>query len=502
MSWADASRSFFNGLFTEMNAPAQSRVSSLGYDIVTDVTKRKQVNPNNRSEDVELLQAQRQQLVAQSRDSMRNFAIARWAIGKHLDFVSRFSFSCQTRTSFDSDVQKLMDEYANEPKNCDITGRHTLDRIVRMTEARAVLDGDHLLSKLSTGHLQQIETDRLRGLLGNTSDGTNIHGVELDPQGRALSYKVWKRMLFGGYTEPVDIPADQVLFHAYYPNERADQVRGIGLITAGLSDFIDAYEWQDITKAVAKLRTAFGIIFTSNGDDGIGETTEDVPHQVLGPDGQLYTAPYQGKYKVDLGKAPFKLELDPGEDAKFLTDMSPSTQTFEFFKSTIGFALKSLDIPLCFLNVAVSQCYFCRVFECFENGFGTTKTIRQASEGNSFGFSSNFRNRSVCKGRIARVGNWELDNCHARHHGECRSLSFDSLSSSLRRVSFQCPFRHSTARAFSFWSGKDGTPGRTNISSGTSMGSVGRNTLSACRTSQQRREERLSARRQHIKASA
>ena len=42
MSWADASRSFFNGLFTEMNAPAQSRVSSLGYDIVTDVTKRKQ----------------------------------------------------------------------------------------------------------------------------------------------------------------------------------------------------------------------------------------------------------------------------------------------------------------------------------------------------------------------------------------------------------------------------------------------------------------------------
>ena len=355
MSWADASRSFFNGLFTEMNAPAQSRVSSLGYDIVTDVTKRKQVNPNNRSEDVELLQAQRQQLVAQSRDSMRNFAIARWAIGKHLDFVSRFSFSCQTRTSFDSDVQKLMDEYANEPKNCDITGRHTLDRIVRMTEARAVLDGDHLLSKLSTGHLQQIETDRLRGLLGNTSDGTNIHGVELDPQGRALSYKVWKRMLFGGYTEPVDIPADQVLFHAYYPNERADQVRGIGLITAGLSDFIDAYEWKDITKAVAKLRTAFGIIFTSNGDDGIGETTEDVPHQVLGPDGQLYTAPYQGKYKVDLGKAPFKLELDPGEDAKFLTDMSPSTQTFEFFKSTIGFALKSLDIPLCFYDEGLTN---------------------------------------------------------------------------------------------------------------------------------------------------
>lgn len=333
-------------------------VSALGYDIVSDVKKRKQASPNLRSEDLELFQAQRQQLVAESRDAMRNFAIARWAIGKHLDFVSRFSFSCQTKTSFDYDVQTLMEEYSNEPVNCDLTARHTLDRIVRMTEARAVLDGDHLLLKTTSGQIQQIESDRLRGVLGIGFDESHVHGVELDKYGRALSYKIWKRMLFGGYSEPMDIPANQVLFHGYYPNERADQVRGIGLITAGLADFIDAYEWQDLTKATAKLRTAFGMIVTSEAVDGLGDhelTTNATADTITTPWGEEIEVAKKGRYEVELGKGPFKLEMDPGEDMKFITDNSPSTETFEFFKSTIGFALKALDIPLCFYDEGLTN---------------------------------------------------------------------------------------------------------------------------------------------------
>lgn len=313
-----------------------------GYDAVDEPKKRRQANPTARSEDFELNAAKRRQLIAQANDCMRNFAIARWAVGKHLDFVSRFTFSSQTKTRFDYDLQTLMEEYSNEPTLCDIAARHTLDRQIRMTEASAVVRGDHLLAKLKTGQLQQIESDRIRDEGGMVTEGM-VHGVKLDPYGRAMSYKVWRRLRAGNYEFERDLPAEDVLFHGYYPTERSDQIRGIGLITAGLNDFVDAYEWQDLTKATAKLRTAFAMIVTSNAVDGIGETTtndsdEDEP-----------------KYEVDLGKGPFKLEMDPGEDMKFLYDESPSANTFDFFKSTIGFALKSLDIPLSFYDEALTN---------------------------------------------------------------------------------------------------------------------------------------------------
>ena len=248
-----------------------------------------------------------------------------------------------------------MDTYCNDPNNCDVMGRHTLDRIVRMTEARAVLDGDHLLLKLNSGMIQQVEGDRLRGMLGVGIDDNHVHGITLNGQGRAQSYQIWQRNLFGGYKDPVEIPASQVLFHGYFPTERSDQVRGIGLIAAGLNDFCDTYEWTDITRAAAKLRAAFGMIITSEAVDGLGEHTEVEHIPTYDQFGREVVSASSGKYEVDLGKGPFKLEMDPGEDVKFLTDGSPSIETFNFFKSAIGFALKSLDIPLCFYDEGLTN---------------------------------------------------------------------------------------------------------------------------------------------------
>ena len=319
-------------------------LTSFGYDAVDDPKKRRQATPTARSEDLELNAAKRKQLIAQANDCMRNFAIARWAVGKHLDFVSRFTFSSQTKTSFDYDLQALMEEYCNEPTLCDIAGRHTVDRMIRMTEASAVVRGDHLLVKLKTGQLQQIESDRIRDNVGIV-DEKMVHGVKVDQFGKALSYQVWRRMRAGSYEFERELPAADVLFHGYFPTERSDQVRGIGLITAGLNDFVDAYEWQDLTKATAKLRTAFAMIVSSNALDAIGDTRPITSEDEEVPD----------KYEVDLGKGPFKLELDPGEDVKFLYDQSPSANTFDFFKSTIGFALKALDIPLSFYDEALTN---------------------------------------------------------------------------------------------------------------------------------------------------
>lgn len=133
--------------------------SQYGYDAVDDPKKRRQAAPTIRSEDIELNPAKRRQLIAQANDCMRNFAIARWAVGKHLDFVSRFTFSAQTKTSFDYELQDLMTEFWNEKELFDIAARHTGDQTIRMTEANAVVRGDHGLAKLKTGHIQQIASD-------------------------------------------------------------------------------------------------------------------------------------------------------------------------------------------------------------------------------------------------------------------------------------------------------------------------------------------------------
>lgn len=331
-----------------------SQQSSFGYDAVEDTTRRRQANPTTRSEDVELFTSQRRQLVSQARDMMRNFAIARWAIGKHLDFVARHTFSCQTKTSFDFELQDLMEEWSCDKNLCDITGRHTFSRIVRMTEARAVLDGDHLLLPVNDGTIQQIESDRLASELGISNDGREVHGVLMNKNGRATGYKIWDRNPWGGYTNPQVIPAASVILHNYFPNERADQVRGIGLVTAGMNDFIDTYEWAGLTKATAKLRTAFAMIISSKSLDGIERgAPSDFGTEEDEEDGE--SCEPTARYDVEFGKGPFKLELEPGEDAKFLTDDSPSTQTFEFFKAAIGFALKALDIPLCFYDESLTN---------------------------------------------------------------------------------------------------------------------------------------------------
>jgi capsid protein len=315
----------------------------LGYDAVDQSNARRRASGNLRTEDRELPDQKRKQLVAQSNDLLRNFAIARWAIGKHLDFVSRFSFTSQTKTPFDYEFQARMEEWSNDPRKCDIRAQHTFQRILRMTEARAVTAGDHLLVKAQGQKLQQIETDRIRDAKFG-QDEIVVHGCRQNEEGRTLAYQIHKRGRNGsGYEFQREVPADNCLFHAYYPSERADQTRGVGLITAGLNDFIDAYEWSHVAKMTEKARAAMAMIFrTTSGDGALG----------------TYTAcgtTADQKYDVTLGRGPFSLELQPGDEVDFKSSATPAGETVSFFNGCIGFALKSLDLPLCFYDETLTN---------------------------------------------------------------------------------------------------------------------------------------------------
>jgi len=66
------------------------------YDAISGTGKRRQSSPLLRSEDRELWPFQRKQLVANTRDLQRNFAIAAWMIRRHLDYVTTMTFHARS----------------------------------------------------------------------------------------------------------------------------------------------------------------------------------------------------------------------------------------------------------------------------------------------------------------------------------------------------------------------------------------------------------------------
>ena len=81
-------------------------------------------------------------MIANARDLNQNFSIAAWAIRRHLDYTSSFTFQPRTGDAeLDASLANLMRWYSR-PKNCDAASRHSLGEIIRMAEMRRTIDGD------------------------------------------------------------------------------------------------------------------------------------------------------------------------------------------------------------------------------------------------------------------------------------------------------------------------------------------------------------------------
>lgn len=323
--------------------------SYLGYDAVESVGRRRHAAPTLKSEDLELDAARRRQMTAQTRDVLRNFAIASWAIRKHLDFVARFTFSSDTKSDFDEQLEALMRE-ASQPGACEVTGHMSAAQLVRTVEARAVSDGDCLLVKLGDGRVQLITGDRIRdgGVIGSGVSNDIYHGVRINDVGAPQSFAIHRRLRWGGFAFEREVPAEHCLFHAY--REGADQVRGITPFSAGLNAMQDVYEGFDYALQKAKISQLFGLVFYRDGVNQVEglEQTEAAEEETEEEGGGA-------RYEVDLRGGPFKLELEGTDRAEWLESKTPSVETMELLKTMIGVALKSLDIPLCFYDEGLTN---------------------------------------------------------------------------------------------------------------------------------------------------
>lgn len=146
---------------------AKKAWNAFAYDATEPRNRRRKVIALERSEDAELPPVKRSQLTTTNRNVHRNWAIASWMVRKHLDYVSTFKFHCRhSNPLVNQKVETFVKDIWSKRKNCDIRGRFTLRKMIRLSEARRTIDGDILLVKLATGHLQGIEGDRVRSPMG------------------------------------------------------------------------------------------------------------------------------------------------------------------------------------------------------------------------------------------------------------------------------------------------------------------------------------------------
>jgi len=332
---------------------------AFGYDAVESSGRRRAPKTKTLDEDRQLTARKRRILSATTRDAARNFAIAAWAIRKHLDYVSTFKFQAKTPDRPFNAALELVLEDLGKPHNFELTRRHPLRRAVRLTEACRVKDGDVLWVKfapaagLNRGKVQVIEGDRI-------VDPPNLNrrereewrnGLRLSPAGITRDYGISYRDQSGtGFTRHRQIPAGNAFLHAFY--DRFDQGRGISPVAAALNWFQDTYEGFEYGLAKAKVAQLFGLKITRDGDTpfhGPGTATPTVDANSDGVE--------DSGYEVDLGKGPFQLDLNPGDDAEFLESKTPSAETVDFLKLMVAVALKSLDIPFSFFDESFTNFY-------------------------------------------------------------------------------------------------------------------------------------------------
>ena len=315
-----------------------------GYNATESTKNRKAPRQKLTSEDDHLNPQSRRALTATTRDLRRNEVTARWVLGKHIDFVVKHNFQPNTGEEALDETLKEFYRIASRKENFDISGRHNLEGFMRILEGNRVIDGDVYCVRQRGGFIQAIESDRIRQPtetnVGLTPSNTYIdsrmndwvQGVQIDSSGRHKQYAVHRRTQ-GNFEFERFISAKKVIPYGFW--DRFDQTRGISPLASVINTVQDLNESYDYALAKAKVAQIFALAITREAQWGLGDDDEADGNQ-------------DPNTSVKLDKGAMILDLDAGEDAKFLTANTPEGDTQAFWKDMVAMVCKSLNIPYSF----------------------------------------------------------------------------------------------------------------------------------------------------------
>jgi capsid protein len=212
---------------------------------------------------------ERIRLINRARDLDDNFSTVR-AILTHFVIHTTGSLAYQARTG-DTGLDQQVEAYLREWfRNCDITGRHSLQCLTQLVFRSVLVDGDcGVLVTRQDGELklQTVTADRIgKDTDLDSLDPFYVGGITIDGVGRPISYRVFSRDKFGTYRDPQDIDAEMFCHVANFT--RPDEYRGRSALAAILDDAQDVSDLIEYEKLAARWASSqAGVIKTEYGAD-------------------------------------------------------------------------------------------------------------------------------------------------------------------------------------------------------------------------------------------
>jgi len=336
--------------------------TKFSYDAVVSSSRRLAPKTTTYNEDIVLGGGDRRKLVATVRDQRRNFAIVKFMVQKHLDYVSRFTFQAKTGDQeLDKKLESVM-KWWSVKNNCDSRRKHSLQRMLTIGEASRVVDGDVFFVKLANGRLQALESDRITWpTTGGIVDANGMpilkedetqwakkdftNGVYLDSEGIARLYIACTRK-DGSLKFERLLPAQFVYELGYYG--RFDQERGVSPLSAALNTCKDLSETLNYQLIKAKMHALFGVAIYQEGDafeEGGGIPLAETASGTDDENAPANNSTFDARFKA----AGF-WDLNPGEKVEMIESKTPSNEFQNFTELMIRVALLSLDIPYTFYD--------------------------------------------------------------------------------------------------------------------------------------------------------
>jgi capsid protein len=314
-----------------------------GYNAVTNKGRRKAPKTRVQNESKVLSRRDRVKLVATIKDLSRNDPVVGWALRKHLDYVSTFTFQAKTKDSeMNKKIEKAWKNWSRK-ESCDIAKRHNLNNMMRLFESGKAFDGDSALLKIKGFKLQGVESDRI-GKAGDIPESyknvVNDEGLILNKFGAVSRYMINKRDQSGNLMYQTSVTPSSIIFDGYF--QRFDQVRGISPMASAVNTFLDVVECNEALLLKCKKHGMFGLAIMSEGSDESGFNEYDGE---TGGESDVDTDKYD--FQMDMG---LKIELDQGDSVDMFESKTPSNEYQDYVTLMLRIALLAFDIPYTFFN--------------------------------------------------------------------------------------------------------------------------------------------------------
>lgn len=237
---------------------ARGQYSALGYRVDRVLTADGRIVPQGRSNHVSEW-SQRNRLVAQSRDFMRNNGIYKGIIERMVSYIVGGGFGLQAATPLPELNAALERGWRIWGRDPEVSGLLTWAGVQQMAARELLVAGDTATIKTTRGKLQLIESEQIVG-----AAASNFSGIEVDGFGRPVKFFVapYKQ----GALQPGDareLKPSQLLY--LMVSERPSDVRGFPVLQ---SSFPMMHRIADVCDAEAlawQLQSRLAVAVTKEG---------------------------------------------------------------------------------------------------------------------------------------------------------------------------------------------------------------------------------------------